>query len=202
MLFIQSCLTLCDPIDCSPLGFSVHGILQARILEWVAISFSRGSSQPRDWTWVSCTTGRHFTIWATREAYACLPVTCRKILASQAFPKCQSINLIREENVETKENSQARQNYNSLAIKQIKGPWVPPQELQVISWAIAFELLCRYWNPHQVEVNCMLPQASWLQTGWNQKVDDTDFLLPYHQPIRRRSTNWSHTLQPSPSSCL
>ena len=44
----QSCLTLCDPMDCSPPGFSVHGILQARILEWVAISFSRGSSRPRD----------------------------------------------------------------------------------------------------------------------------------------------------------
>ena len=44
----QSCLTLCDPMDCSPPGSSVHGILQARILEWVAISFSRGSSQPRD----------------------------------------------------------------------------------------------------------------------------------------------------------
>ena len=44
----QSCLTLCDPMDCSPPGSSVHGFLQARILEWVAISFSRGSSQPRD----------------------------------------------------------------------------------------------------------------------------------------------------------
>ena len=50
----QSCLTLCDPVDCSLPGSSVHGILQARILEWVAISFSRGSSQPRDQAWVSC----------------------------------------------------------------------------------------------------------------------------------------------------
>ena len=50
----QSCLTLCDSTDCSPPGSSIHGILQARILEWVAISFSRGSSQPRDWTQVSC----------------------------------------------------------------------------------------------------------------------------------------------------
>ena len=44
----QLCPTLCDPMDCSPPGSSIHGILQARILEWVAISFSRGSSQPRD----------------------------------------------------------------------------------------------------------------------------------------------------------
>ena len=44
----QSCLTLCNPMDCSPPGSSVHGILQAGILEWVAIPFSRGSSQPQD----------------------------------------------------------------------------------------------------------------------------------------------------------
>ena len=50
----QSCLTLCNPIGCSLPGFSVHGVSQARILEWVAISFSRGSSWPRDWTCVSC----------------------------------------------------------------------------------------------------------------------------------------------------
>jgi len=51
----------------SPPGSSVRGILQARILEWVAIPFSRGSSWPSDWTWVSCITGRFFAIWATRE---------------------------------------------------------------------------------------------------------------------------------------
>ena len=59
----------CDPVDCSPPGSSVHGILQARILEWVAISFSRGSSQPRNRTWVSCISGRWFTDWTMREAY-------------------------------------------------------------------------------------------------------------------------------------
>ena len=64
----QSCLTLCDPMDCSLPGSSIHGIFQARILQWVAISFSGGSSQPRDRTWVSCIVGRHFTIWATRKA--------------------------------------------------------------------------------------------------------------------------------------
>ena len=58
----QSCLTLCDPMDCSLSGFSVHGIFQARILEWVAIPFSRGSSQPRDQTQVSCISGECFTI--------------------------------------------------------------------------------------------------------------------------------------------
>ena len=58
----ELCPTLCDPMDCSPPGSSVHGILQARILEWVAISFSRGSSQPRDQTQVSCIAGRHFIL--------------------------------------------------------------------------------------------------------------------------------------------
>ena len=52
-VLIQSCSTLCDPMGCGPAGFSVHGILQARILEWVAISSSRGSSWSRDWTCVS-----------------------------------------------------------------------------------------------------------------------------------------------------
>ena len=57
------CPALCDPMDCRLPGFSVHGILQARILGWVAILFSRGTSQPRDWTLVSCITGRFFTIF-------------------------------------------------------------------------------------------------------------------------------------------
>ena len=62
----QLCPTLCDPVDCSLLGSSLHGILQARILEWVAISFSRGSSQLRDRTRISRIAGRRFNLWATR----------------------------------------------------------------------------------------------------------------------------------------
>ena len=70
-LIAQSCLTLCDPTDYSPLGSSLHGISQIRILEWVAISFSRGSSWPRDWTRVSsisCIDRWILYQWATREA--------------------------------------------------------------------------------------------------------------------------------------
>ena len=63
----RSCLTLCNPMDCSLPGSSIHGISQARIMQWVAISFSRGSSWPRDQTRVSCIAGRLFTVWATRE---------------------------------------------------------------------------------------------------------------------------------------
>ena len=80
----QSCPTLCDPMDCSPPDSSVPGILQARTLEWVAIPFCRGSSWPRDQTWVSCMAGRFFTIWATWEApnlffaygYSIIPASC------------------------------------------------------------------------------------------------------------------------------
>ena len=61
-LVTRWCPILCNPMDCSPPGSSVHGILQARILEWVAISFSRGYSQPRDRTQVSCMAGGFFPI--------------------------------------------------------------------------------------------------------------------------------------------
>ena len=67
VLVAQLCLTLCNSTDSSPPGSSVHGILQARILEWVAILFSLGSSQTRDWTWVSYIAGTFFTTWAMRE---------------------------------------------------------------------------------------------------------------------------------------
>ena len=63
VLVAQSYLALCDPMDCSSPGSSVRGISQARILEWVAISFSRGSSWPRDFTQVSRIAGRFFTLW-------------------------------------------------------------------------------------------------------------------------------------------
>ena len=78
VLVTQLCLTLCHPMNCNPPGPSVHGILQTRILEWVAIHFSRGSSPPRDWTYVSCIAGRFYTIWATREAQS----------YSYSMPKC------------------------------------------------------------------------------------------------------------------
>ena len=61
----QSSPTICDPMDWSLLGCSVHGILQARTLEWVDIPFSQGSPWPRDWTRVSCMAGIFFTVWAT-----------------------------------------------------------------------------------------------------------------------------------------
>ena len=81
-------------MDCILTGSSVRGIFQARILEWVAISFCRGSSQPRDWTWVSRIVGSRFTVWATREVqmkeivfkyFKCF--NHFKVIVAEAFPK-------------------------------------------------------------------------------------------------------------------
>ena len=72
----QSCPTLCDPVD-----YTVHGILQARILEWVAFPFSRGSFQPRDRTWVSHIAGQFFTSWA----YIYLSFCCSNSIISQLY---------------------------------------------------------------------------------------------------------------------
>ena len=77
VLVAPSCSTLCKPTDCNPPGSSVHGTLQARILEWVAIPFSRGFSLLKDETPVSCIGGRFFTIWAPREA---LVVACGNLV--------------------------------------------------------------------------------------------------------------------------
>ena len=76
MLDTQWCPTLCDPIDCKSPGSSVHGLRQARILEWVPISFSRRSPPFRDLTWVSLIVGRFFTVCATREAQGQYTLIC------------------------------------------------------------------------------------------------------------------------------
>ena len=83
---VQSCPcpTLCDPVDCSLPSFSVHGILQARILEWITISFSRGSSRPRDLNQVSRTGGRCFNLWAIRYIFHFL-LCLSHIFFSQLF---------------------------------------------------------------------------------------------------------------------
>ena len=68
----QSCPTLCNSVDCRPPSYPVHGILQARILQWIVISFFRGSSQPKDRTQISYIASKFFTIWPTKEDLKCL----------------------------------------------------------------------------------------------------------------------------------
>ena len=75
-------------MDCSPPGFSVHGIFQAGILEWVAISSSRGYSWPRDQTQVSCIAGRRFALWATREAWKIYPMNIYQQHYQEWFKVC------------------------------------------------------------------------------------------------------------------
>ena len=83
VLVAQSCLTLCDLMGCSPPGSSVHGILQARILEWVATLFSRESSWPRNWAWVSCIADRFFTIWARSVLFSSVQsLSCIRLFAT------------------------------------------------------------------------------------------------------------------------
>ena len=95
----QSCLTLCDPMDCSLPGSSVHGIFQARVLEWVAISFSSGSSWPRDGTQVSHIVDRCFTIWATREVNSLNVLVNRKKLRRGPAHKCKTNIVLKKSNV-------------------------------------------------------------------------------------------------------
>ena len=88
VLAIQSCLSLCNPMDYSPPGYSVHGILQARILEWAAIPFFRRSSPPRDQTWASGIAGRFFTTWASVvvESLSCVRLFATpKTITHQGF---------------------------------------------------------------------------------------------------------------------
>ena len=88
MLAAQLCLTLCDPMDCSPPGSSVHGILQARILEWVAIPFSRESSSPRDQTQVSFIAGRLLTILTIREEHMGAIISLSRSPEQKFLPVC------------------------------------------------------------------------------------------------------------------
>ena len=83
-LLTHSCIWLCSPVHCSPPGSSVHGIFQARIVEWVAISFSRGSSQPRDWTCISYTGRQILYRWATGETS--LPMDTKTIATYGTTP--------------------------------------------------------------------------------------------------------------------
>ena len=87
----QSCPTFCGPMGCSPPGSSVHGILQARILEWVAISCSRGSSQPQDQTHISCIGRRVLYYWATWEALFSFPKSLVKGICRYTAPFIQHL---------------------------------------------------------------------------------------------------------------
>ena len=89
MMLILSRVRLCNPMSCCPPGSSVCGIFQARILEWVAVSSSRGSFRPRDWTHVACVAGSFFTCWAILENS--LVIQLLGLQASTAWGQVQSL---------------------------------------------------------------------------------------------------------------
>ena len=103
-------------MDCSPPGTYVHGILQGRILEWVAISFSRGSSRARDQFCVSCTAGNFFTIWVTREAHRtqALHNSWLKVLVASLCRWWNTMKLIRE----SKKPSNSENQFNLSTLKK------------------------------------------------------------------------------------
>ena len=122
VLTAQSCLTLCDPMDCSPSGSSVNGTFQARTLECIAISFSKGSSPPRGWIRVFCTAGRFFTAWATREAQSKMTgvlIKRRNWIYTQAWGECH---------VKIKVNLSQPRNYPKTAERPRVEPCLAPPE--------------------------------------------------------------------------
>ena len=102
-------------MDCSLPGSSVHGIFQAIVLEWIAISFSRGPSQPRDRTQVSCIVDRRFTVWATREV---LGKSWQVLLLHDVFPSCRKGALLTakiiNKMIKKKKRARSRANINAL----------------------------------------------------------------------------------------
>ena len=135
----QSCLTLWDPMDCSLPGSSVLGIFQARVLEWVAISFSWGSSQPRDRTRVSCTAGRRFTIWATRRPPKLLNriTTWERNSTLKYIPK-RTGNLCSKTNVDTNVHSSINHNSKELVTTHITNWWLDKQNIVYSHTGILF----------------------------------------------------------------
>ena len=124
--------TFCDPMDCSPLGSSISGILQARILEWIAVPSSRGSSRPRDGSWVSCTAGGFFTVWATREA-PCSLGTCQTVQRGEgeqrgeSWSPCGRLERNRaswQEPTPTKQCGQSATSVRIWAEEQLYSGWV------------------------------------------------------------------------------
>ena len=146
---VKSYPILCNPMDCSLPGSSVHGILHS--LEWVAIPFSRGSSQPRDWTWVSCIADRCFTVQATREAQPS-PIEFNNSMTAKLRSSFRQVN-------------------RSLLdlwglVSRFQGPWPPGNESTWTREIISPELLGRYMH-HIWLSSSIIWIVFWKQlTGW------------------------------------
>ena len=147
---VKSYPILCNPMDCSLPGSSVHGILHS--LEWVAIPFSRGSSQPRDWTWVSCIADRCFTVQATREAQPS-PIEFNNSMTAKLTSSFRQVN-------------------RSLLdlwglVSRFQGPWPSRNESTWTREIISPELLGRYMHHIWLSSSIIwiVSGSSW-QGGW------------------------------------
>ena len=163
----QSCPTLCDPVDCSPPGSSAHGILQARVLEWVAISFSRGSSRPRDQTQVSHIAGRRFNLWATRDRVTIFIVEMNeftKHLTANWWQSTCSVHAFPERRQSLRE-ALARQETLALpteAAQGCSGMWCWPRP-----WLTLIAQECQLWvRGHSVIQKLSLTAQD---QGWPQR---------------------------------
>ena len=151
----QLCPTLCDPMNCSLPDSSVHGILRARILEWVAIPFSKGSFQPRGWTHVACIEGRFFTIWATDQ-----------IRSDQSFSR---VRLFATPWIAARQASLSITNSRSTGMP-LKLPGRSPN-----SNIWNFERI--YMNPPPRPHLCLWPHCDWTQR-WSSQVSFCGLLSP------------------------
>ena len=123
----QSCPTLCDPMDCSLPGCSLHGILQARVLEWVAITFSRGSFPPKNRTQVSHIISRRFTIFQLRSQGQHLFTSCfvqqSKFLFTLKLHWVFCYLILRALKANTKFQNHSHHNPKPVKFKQFKYVW-------------------------------------------------------------------------------
>ena len=171
--------TLCDPMD-----YTVRGILQARILEWVAFPFSRGSSQPRDQTQVSRIAGRFFTNWAMREAQKC---TCPTKPARKDSFKREKVMLmkINPQNLLTQTNDQininSRQEEEELGANLRGWVWLPKNRTISSIRAGTTIALC-------IQVPSSAP-AMWILLEWESGQWMEEKLCPWQSGLRRQSDN-------------
>jgi len=146
----QSCLTLCNPMDCSLPGSTVHGVFQARILEWIAISFSRGTSQTRDWTWVSRIVGRRFTVWGTIHIYNAIFSSVQSLSRVRLFATPWIAARQASLSITNSRCSPRLRSYESvmpsshflLCRPLLLLPPIPPS-IRVFSFCLCFPLMCK-----------------------------------------------------------
>ena len=150
----QSRPTLCHPMDCTPPASSVYEIFQARALEWMAIPYSRGTSQPKDRTWVSHTAGRFFAICATREA-----------LWDTSPPYSQSVGFPNKVAIPCPNNSSLRFIDFSWVSSSSDLVTVPGLRLHLCGWG------CKRWKQGSLSQHFILTCLSFLMgtTVWLEK---------------------------------